>query len=118
MRRLAADDAAQRDERVVFLLSAMALSASGISNAPGTRTTSIFALSAPWRVSASSAPSSRRSLMKLLKRATVMPKRVPRAVRSPSMFFTSVMPLPLSLSGFSTAVPDTSSSILESCPVF
>src|ERR1700756_2905688 len=57
--------------------------ASGNSKAPGTRTTSTFSLAAPERSRASSAAASRRSVIKLLKRLTTIPKRKPEAVSSP-----------------------------------
>src|SRR6266852_3041552 len=55
----------------------------GSSKAPGTWTTSTFSLLAPARPRASTAAASRRSVMKLLKRLTTMPKRRPDAVSSP-----------------------------------
>src|SRR5579859_1962446 len=51
--------------------------ASGSSNAPGTRTTTTFFASAPWRTSASTAPSTRRSTTKWLKRLATTAKRAP-----------------------------------------
>src|SRR6267378_2000223 len=57
--------------------------ARGSSKAPGTWTTSTFSLLAPARLRASTAAASMRSVMKLLKRLTTMPKRRPTAVSSP-----------------------------------
>src|SRR6185369_13819954 len=59
--------------------------ASGISNAPGTRRTSILESSAPWRTRPSRAPSRSRSAMKLLNLPTTMPKVSPFASSLPSM---------------------------------
>src|SRR6266853_3943496 len=59
--------------------SANFLAANGISNEPGTRTTSIFSSGAPEALSASSAPARSRSVMKLLKRLTTNAKRRPPA---------------------------------------
>src|SRR4051812_44365126 len=55
----------------------------GISQAPGTRT--IFDSPAPCRLSASSAPSSSLSVMKLLKRESTIAVFRPFASRFPSM---------------------------------
>src|SRR5712672_2549186 len=66
-------------------VAASFFAASGSSKAPGTWTTSTFSLLAPARLRASTAAASRRSVMKLLKRLTTMPKRRPTAVSSPLM---------------------------------
>src|SRR5712692_8564828 len=66
-----------------FPEAAIFFAASGISNEPGTRTTSVCFAAAPACFSASSADASNRSVMKLLKRLTTMPKRRPAAFRSP-----------------------------------
>src|SRR6188768_2721633 len=58
--------------------------ASGISNAPGTRTTSISPAVTPCFSSVPTAASSKRSTMKSLNREATMPKRKPRALKSPS----------------------------------
>ena len=77
VRRRPADDRAEGDDRVDLLRARRARrTTSGISHAPGTRTTVMFSASAPWRTSASSAPSTRRSTMKWLKRLATM--REPR----------------------------------------
>src|SRR5882762_6950556 len=57
--------------------------ASGSSKAPGTWMTSTFSLFEPARLRASTAAASKRSVMKLLKRLTTIPKRRPDAVSSP-----------------------------------
>src|SRR5712671_1847779 len=66
-------------------VAASFFAARGSSKAPGTWTTSTFSLLAPARLRASTAAASRRSVMKLLKRLTTMPKRRPTAVSSPLM---------------------------------
>ena len=60
---------------------------SGSSQAPGTRTTVTFWACAPWRTSASTAPSTRRSTMKWLKRLATM--REPRALGATTSFLRS-----------------------------
>src|SRR5437870_3532839 len=69
------------------------LAAMGISNEPGTRTTSICFPSAPPRSRASSAPASSRSVMKLLNRLTTMPKRNPAPLNSPRISLCSIFAL-------------------------
>src|SRR5580658_7692332 len=59
---------------------------SGSSKEPGTRTTSTSLLAAPARSSASTAAARSRSVIKLLKRLTTIPKRNPAAVSPPSIF--------------------------------
>src|SRR5712671_5321007 len=66
-------------------VAASFFAARGSSKAPGTLTMSTFSLLAPARLRASTAAASRRSVMKLLKRLTTMPKRRPTAVSSPLM---------------------------------
>src|SRR5262245_46515490 len=58
--------------------------ASGVSNAPGTRTTSMSPAPTPCLSNVPMAASSSRSTMKSLKREATMPKRRPRALKSPS----------------------------------
>src|SRR3984957_8997101 len=64
-------------------VAASFFAASAISSEPGTRTISICFSSAPACSSASSAPASSRSVMKLLKRLTTMPMRSPAALNWP-----------------------------------
>src|SRR5712671_1503209 len=64
-------------------VAASFFAARGSSKAPGTWTRSTFSPLAPARLRASTAAASRRSVMKLLKRLTTMPKRRPTAVSSP-----------------------------------
>src|SRR5260221_5095730 len=64
-------------------VAASFFAASGSSKAPGTWMTSTFSFFEPARLRASTAAASRRSVMKLLKRLTTMPKRRPTAVSSP-----------------------------------
>src|SRR6267154_824737 len=64
-------------------VAASFFAASGSSKAPGTWTTSTFSCFEPARLRASTAAASKRSVMKLLKRLTTMPKRRPTAVSSP-----------------------------------
>src|SRR5688572_4743369 len=59
--------------------------ASGVSNAPGTRTTSMSPAETPCFSNVPTAASSKRSTMKSLNRDATMPKRKPRALKSPSM---------------------------------
>src|SRR5712672_4231043 len=66
-------------------VAASFFAASGSSKAPGTWMTSTFSLFEPARLKASTAAVSKRSVMKLLKRLTTMPKRRPAAVSSPLM---------------------------------
>ena len=66
--------------------SAIFFAASGISNEPGTRTTSLCFADAPPRARASSAPASSLSVIKLLKRLTTMPKRMPEASKRAANF--------------------------------
>src|SRR6185295_7196303 len=73
------------------LLSAILRAAVGISNEPGTQTTSICSGVAPWRVRVFSQPSSILEVMYSVKRATTMAKRKPFARKSPS----KVRPCPL-----------------------
>src|ERR1700722_3352963 len=68
-----------------FLLPAMVLAASGSSQDPGTLTISMSSSAAPARFKASSAPASKRSVMKLLKRAHSTANFNPLASRFPSM---------------------------------
>src|SRR5262245_57342529 len=56
----------------------------GISNDPGTRYTVIRSSLAPWRIRASRAPSSKRMVIKSLKRLTMIEKSRPSALRCPS----------------------------------
>lgn len=56
----------------------------GISNAPGTRTTSMSFLRAPVRSSASHALSNNRSVINELNRETTIAKRLPEASSFPS----------------------------------
>src|SRR5436190_6080252 len=58
--------------------------ASGVSKAPGTRTTSMSLAATPCFSSVPIAASSSRSTMKSLNREATMPKRKPRALKSPS----------------------------------
>src|SRR5688572_24537756 len=58
--------------------------ASGVSNAPGTRTTSMSPAATPCFSNVPTAASSNRSTMKSLKRDATIPKRKPRALKSPS----------------------------------
>src|SRR6478735_11787417 len=58
--------------------------ASGSSNAPGTRTTSMSPAVTPCFSSVPRAASSNRSTMKSLNREATIPKRRPRALKSPS----------------------------------
>src|SRR6266849_4634097 len=67
-------------------VAASFFAARGNSNAPGTCTTSTFLLAAPARSRASTAPARSRSVIKLLKRLTTMPKRKPAALSAPSIF--------------------------------
>ena len=80
MRRIAADHRAQANNRVVALLSRQF--ARHHRQFPGSRTftTSISSGSPPVRASASRAPPSRRSLIKLLNRLTTMANCKPAAV--------------------------------------
>src|SRR5882762_5425397 len=64
-------------------VAASFFAASGSSKAPGTWMTSTFSLFEPARLRASTAAASKRSVMKLLKRLTTIPKRRPDAVSSP-----------------------------------
>src|SRR6185295_3491450 len=73
------------------LLSAILRAAVGISNEPGTQTTSICSGVAPWRFRVFSHPSSILEVMYSLKRETTMAKRKPFARKSPS----NVRPCPL-----------------------
>src|SRR5690606_28487275 len=59
-------------------------SASGSSNAPGTRRTSMSAGSAPCLISVPTAASTSRSTMESFKRAATIPTRRPRALYEPS----------------------------------
>src|SRR5690606_31948342 len=63
----------------------MRLAASGISNEPGTHSTSIASGSTSCRTSASSAPSMSFEVTNSLKRATTIPMRSPRPVNMPSI---------------------------------
>src|SRR5574341_449017 len=72
-------------------LSAILRAAVGISNDPGTQTTSICSGAAPWRLRVFSQPSSILEVMYSLKRETTMAKRKPSARKSPS----NVRPCPL-----------------------
>src|SRR6266403_1606530 len=69
-----------------FPVAASFFAASGNSNAPGTFTTSTSLRAAPARSSASTAAARSRSVIKLLKRLTTMPKRKPAALSSPLIF--------------------------------
>src|SRR5688572_4989617 len=62
--------------------------ASGVSNAPGTRTTSMSPAATPCFSNVPTAASSRRSTMKSLKREATMPNLKPRALKSPSSVLT------------------------------
>src|SRR5712692_9017440 len=73
------------------LARASSRATTGISHDPGTFTISIFPSGHPERASASSAPASRRSVMKLLNRPTIMAKRSPFAERSPSMIVLDIL---------------------------
>ncbi len=84
VRGLAAQQAAERDNRIHLPRFASVRAAAGISHAPGTRTTSISLRDAPLRSNASSAPSSRRSVITAFQRATTMANFIPSAERSPS----------------------------------
>src|ERR1700751_2127186 len=64
-------------------VAASFFAASAISSEPGTRTISIWFSSAPVCSSASSAPASSRSVMKLLKRLRTIPKQRPAALNCP-----------------------------------
>src|SRR5580698_10002907 len=66
----------------------------GSSQAPGTRTIVTFWASAPWRTSASTAPSTRRSTMKWLNRLATTPNRAPfGTTRLPSITRVVIVPL-------------------------
>src|SRR5262245_33927019 len=65
-------------------LVASFLMTSGVSKAPGTRTTSMSPAATPCFSSVPTAASSNRSTMKSLNREATMPKRKPRALKSPS----------------------------------
>src|SRR6202167_4620307 len=67
-----------------FPVSAKVRAASGISNAPGTRTRSISFLFEPERTSPSTALSKSRSVMNALNRETTIAKRLPEALSVPS----------------------------------
>src|SRR5437667_2707297 len=69
-----------------FPVAASFFAASGNSNAPGTYTTSTFLLVAPARSSASTAAARSRSVIKLLNRLTIIPKRTPTALNAPLIF--------------------------------
>ena len=85
MRRGAADHAAERDQRLIAAARRELLDAPAASRTrPGTRTTSMSPGATPCFVSVSTAASSSRSTMKSLKRDATMPKRSPRALKSPS----------------------------------
>src|SRR5262245_60973453 len=65
--------------------SASRWATTGISNDPGTRTTSTASSATPWRRKASSAPASRASTTTALKRAATTAKRPGGVAKSPSM---------------------------------
>src|SRR5579863_10118902 len=67
-----------------FPVSANFRAAKGISNAPGTRTTSISFFPAPERASPSTALNSSLSVMKALNRETTIANRIPTALSEPS----------------------------------
>ena len=83
VRGFAAQDAADADHGVEAAGGASFFAASGISNEPGTRTIRSASQSRRRGRAQSSAPASRRSVIKLLKWLTTMPKRRPAAFRSP-----------------------------------
>jgi len=64
-------------------VSASFFAVTGISNDPGTRIISICSAVAPARRKASSAPESKRSVMKLLNWLTTIPKCIPVVFNSP-----------------------------------
>src|SRR5581483_3021772 len=66
-------------------VSANLRAAAGISKLPGTRTILMSCSRAPVRCKASRAPLSSRSVIKELNRLTTIPKRTPRASRSPEI---------------------------------
>src|SRR5437879_2905916 len=66
----------------------------GISHEPGTFTISILSAGQPERVSASSAPASSRSVIKLLNRDTMIAKRSPAAERFPSNVLPGIFYFP------------------------
>lgn len=70
-----------------FPLPAIRSASKGISNAPGTRITVISSSSPPWLFNPSKAPSNNFSVMKLLKRLTIIPIFIPRASSLPSIIF-------------------------------
>src|SRR5438093_10923106 len=69
-----------------FPVAASFFAASGNSNAPGTCTTSTSLLVAPARSSTSTAAARSRSVIKLLNRLTIIPKRRPTALNAPLIF--------------------------------
>src|SRR5437879_535792 len=69
-----------------FPVATSFFAASGNSNAPGTCTTSTSLLVAPARSSASTAAARSRSVIKLLNRLTIIPKRTPTALNAPLIF--------------------------------
>ena len=85
VRRVAANDGAQGDNRVMAILFGHRLYHNGSSQEPGTFTISMLAGMQPERVSVSTAPASSRSVMKLLNLATTMANFSPVAFRLPSM---------------------------------
>src|SRR5207245_7749364 len=69
-----------------FPVAASFFAASCTSTAPGTCTTSTSLLVAPARSSASTAAARSRSVIKLLNRLTIIPKRAPTALNAPLIF--------------------------------